>query len=173
MLLGDKLDKQVHIALRERGAVVNTAIVLVCAKGIVMKKDINLLSSNGGHILLPSNWGKSTLRCMGFVKRNVSTTAKVPVTNFEELKAQFLLDVNVSIEMDEIHHALVINSESNMFLLDLGLGSKSLEITGADDKRQITCVVFALLAYQGYPRKLKHENIRSDQICENFICGKI
>jgi len=99
--------EQVRIALRERGAVVNTAIVLVCAKGIVM--NINLLSSDGGHILLTSNWGKSTLRCMGFVKTKVSTAAKVPVTNFKELKAQFLLDVNVSIEMDEIHHAPVIN----------------------------------------------------------------
>ena len=49
MLLGDELDKQVQIALRGRGAVVNTTILLVCAEGIITNKDINLLSSNGRH----------------------------------------------------------------------------------------------------------------------------
>ena len=51
----------------------------------------------------------SILRRMGFVKRRVSTTAKISVANFEEVKAQFLLDIKVSVEMDEIPPALVIN----------------------------------------------------------------
>ena len=71
-LLGEKLEKQVQsylIALRDRGGVVNTAIVLACAKGIVKNYDSNLLAANGGHLVLTSNWGKSLLRRMGFVKR--------------------------------------------------------------------------------------------------------
>ena len=96
-LLGEELDKQVQsylIALRERGVVVNTAIVLACAEGIVKNYDSNILAANGGHLVLTSNWGKSVLRQMGFVKRRVSTTAKISVANFGEIKAQFLLDIS-------------------------------------------------------------------------------
>lgn len=99
MLLGDELDKQVQsyvIAIRERGSEVNTAIVLVCAEAIVKNRDSNLLSDNGGHIVLTSNWGRSLLSCMGFVKREVSAAGKVSVYNFEELNAQFLLDVKIN-----------------------------------------------------------------------------
>ena len=111
-LLGNELDNQVQTyltALRERGGVVNTAIVLACAEGIIKNKDSNLLATNGGHIALTRNWGKSLLRRMGFVKRRVSTSAKVSVTDFEELKSQFLFEIKVNIEMDEIPHDLVIN----------------------------------------------------------------
>ena len=48
---------------------------------------------------------------MGIVKRRVSTTAKITVANFEEVKAQFLLDIKVSGEMNEILLALIINPE--------------------------------------------------------------
>ena len=61
-LLGEELDKQVRAyvtSLRSNGAVVNTAIVMSCAEGIVKSHDSNLLASNGGHILLTKNWGKS------------------------------------------------------------------------------------------------------------------
>ena len=47
LLLGDELDKQVKSYiryLRERGAVVNTAIVLGVAQGIVRNHDSNLFS---------------------------------------------------------------------------------------------------------------------------------
>ena len=52
-LLGEELDKQVRAyvaSLRANGAVVNTAIVLSCAEGIIKNHDSNLLASNGGHI---------------------------------------------------------------------------------------------------------------------------
>ena len=101
-LLGEELDKQVWsylIALRERGGMVTTAFDLACAEGIIKNYDSNLLAANDGHLVLRSNWGKSLLRRMGFVKRRVSTTAKITVVNFEEVKAQFLLDIKVSVEM--------------------------------------------------------------------------
>ena len=81
---------------------------------------------------------------MGFVKRKVSTTAKVSVSNFEELKAQFLLDVKVSVEMDDIPHVLVVNlDQTGIHYVPAGSwtmekeGSKREDIVGADDKRQI------------------------------------
>ena len=52
-LLGEELDKQVRAyvtSLRSNGAVVNTAIVMSCAEGIVNSHDSNLLASNGGHL---------------------------------------------------------------------------------------------------------------------------
>ena len=56
-LIGDELDKQVRdylTTLRSHGAVVNTAIAVSCAEGIIINKDSNLLASNGGHIVLTS-----------------------------------------------------------------------------------------------------------------------
>ena len=43
------------------------------------------------------------------MKRRASTKAKVAVQNFEEVKAQFLLDIEVVIEMEKIPFDLVIN----------------------------------------------------------------
>ena len=112
LLLGDELEAQVReylIALRANGAVVNTAIAIGCAEGIVKSKDSNLFASNGGHIVLSKHWGKHLLTRMGYVKRRASTKAKVAVQNFDELKMQFLLDIKVVVKMDEIPPALVIN----------------------------------------------------------------
>ena len=111
-LLGEELDKQVRAyltSLRDHGAVVNTAIAISCAEGIVKNKDSNLLASNGGHIVLSKYWGKNLLKRMGFVKRRASTKAKVTIENFEEVKAQFLLDIKAVVEFEEILFDLVIN----------------------------------------------------------------
>ena len=111
LLLGDELEAQVREylnALRANRAVVNTAIAIGCAEGIVKNKDSNLLASNGGHIALSKHWGKHLLtrmgyvKCTGYVKRRASTKAKVAVQNFDELKKQFLLNIKVVVEMDEI-----------------------------------------------------------------------
>ena len=96
---------------------VNTAIVLACAEGIVKNYDSNLLAANGGQLAFTSNWGKSLLRRMGFVKRRVSTTTKITVTTFEEVRAQFLLDIKVNIEMDESPPTLVINLDQKGILI--------------------------------------------------------
>ena len=64
LLLGEKLDKQVQaylIIFRESGAVVNTAITMVCAEGIVRNADSNMLAVNGSHILITKDWAKNML----------------------------------------------------------------------------------------------------------------
>ena len=63
-----KLTMQVRaylVALRAHGAVVNTAIPIGCAEGIMKSKDNNLLASNGGHISVTKHWGKHPLTRMG------------------------------------------------------------------------------------------------------------
>ena len=136
------------MSLRCNGAVVNTAIVMSCAEGIIKNHNSNLLASNGRHILLTKDWGKSILHRMGFVKRKASTKAKVSIENFEEIKAQFLLDIKVVVEMEDIPFDLIINwDQTGIHYVPVGSwtmdkeGSKRVEIAGVDDKRQITAVL--------------------------------
>ena len=79
-LLGNLLDEQVQsyvLALRDAGAVINTAIVMAEATGIVQNHNSRLLKCNGGHIEITKYWALSLLERMGYVKRKSSTKAKV------------------------------------------------------------------------------------------------
>jgi len=67
LLIGEDLDRQVQQFIREvqaSGGVVNTAITLAAAKGIVLAEDANLLSENGGYLNLTSDWAKRLNVCM-------------------------------------------------------------------------------------------------------------
>ena len=82
LLLGNDLDKQVREYvkyLRECVGVVNTAVVMTTAEGIVMNKNVNLLLCNGGEILLTKSWVKYLVKRMCMVKRKASTKANVGV----------------------------------------------------------------------------------------------
>ena len=150
LLLGEELDRQVQAYLtnlRECGGVVNTAIAMACAEGVVKSADANMLGCNGGHIHITRDWGKNILHRMGMVKRRASTKAKVSVDDFEELKEQFLLDIKVCVNMEDIPLDLVINwDQTGMHYVPVSSwtmakeGSKRVEICGIDDKRQITAV---------------------------------
>ena len=112
LLLGEELDTEVKRyirAVREGGGVIDTAITMAAATAIVRKADRNLLAENGGPITITSNWAKSLLYWMNFVKRRGSSTAKMTVTNFEAVKEQFVLDVNAVVEMEDIPPELVFN----------------------------------------------------------------
>ena len=59
LMLGKDLDKQVQAYLKELGrigGVVNAAIAMASAKGIVRKKDSRMLAENGGHIVFTKDW---------------------------------------------------------------------------------------------------------------------
>ena len=62
---------------------------MACAEGVVMHHDSNLLAINGEHITMSKDWAKSLLCRMGYVKRKVSTSAKVTPQYFVEWKKQF------------------------------------------------------------------------------------
>ncbi len=72
LLLCEELDRQLPAAylsnFRECGAVVNTAIAMACAEGIVKSVEANMLACNGGRILISKHWGKIILKRMGMVK---------------------------------------------------------------------------------------------------------
>ena len=84
---------------------------------------------------------------MGFVKRRASTKSKVMVENFEEVKAQFLLDIKAVVKFHDIPSSLIINwDQTGIHYVPVGSwpmekeGSKRVEIAAVDDKRQITAV---------------------------------
>ena len=63
-LLGEEMDRQLQEyikSLREAKAVINSAIVISAAEGIVKSHDSNLLESNGGHIKCTKHWAKHFL----------------------------------------------------------------------------------------------------------------
>ena len=88
LLLGKDLDlkMQAYIAsLHEAGGVVNTAIVIAAATGIVKQHNSNLLAANGGHIVLTKHWAQYMLQRMGYVKRKATSKGKVTVENLQAL----------------------------------------------------------------------------------------
>ena len=112
LLLGEEMDEQVRAyisELRANGCPINTAIVIATGQGIVKDYDSNLLSENGGHLCLTKDWAKYLLKRMNFVKRHSSSAAKVSVDNFDQLKSQFIFDIQSIVEMEEIPSDLIIN----------------------------------------------------------------
>ena len=143
------------------GGIVNTAITLGVAEGIVKNADSNLLVMNGGHIVLTKSWAKSLLSRMGFVKRRGTTTAKTDVKNFEEMKSQFLFDICSIAVMEEVPSDLIINwDQTSVHYIPTSQwtmekqGSKHVEIIVADDKRQITAMLAGSLAGDFLPQQL-------------------
>ena len=124
LLLGKELDVQVQEyvkSLRDNGGIVNSAIVVAGAEGIIKSYESNLLKENGGHIACSKSWAKSFLGC--YVKRRASTKAKVTVADFDAYKAQFVFDIQAIVEMEEIPliwSLTGITLEFIMFLLVTG-----------------------------------------------------
>ena len=113
LLLGDRIDdkvKQYLLKLRECGGVVNSAVTIASAKGIILTMDRTLLSDNGGHVNLTRGWAKSLLSRMGYVKRRVTTkSSRTTVENFYEIKAQFFADINAVVQPESVLPELIFN----------------------------------------------------------------
>ena len=168
MLLGDELDRQVQaylLRLREAGCVVNSAIVLGAARGIVMKHDSNLLDTNGGAISLKKGWANHLLTRMGMVKRKASTAkSKVTMEDFDDVKAQMLADVKCTVEMEDIPLDLVINWDQTAIhyvprshWTMAKAGSQRVEVVGLDDKRQITALFGCTITGDFLPMQLIYQ----------------
>ena len=164
LLLGEELDRQVQsyiLDLRDNGAVINSTITMAVAQGIVNNFDSNLLLENGGHINLTKTWAKYLLQCLGFVKRRSSTKSKVSPSDFSHLQEQFSYDARVLIEIMEIPNSLVINwDQTGIQYIPVSKwtmereGLKRVEITGFEDKRQITAVFGATMDGDFLPPQL-------------------
>ena len=151
LLLGSELDARVeHFlkALRANGAVINTAVVMATADGIIRNHDSSLLAENSGPIAITRHWASSIMTRMNYVKRRGNSKAKVTVTDFDELKKQFISDIQVISEFEEIPDELILNwDHTGVNYIPVSSwtmekeGTKKVDITGMNDKRQITVVL--------------------------------
>ena len=66
------------------------------------------MECNGGPIVLTKSWAKSLLQ-RRFIKRRASSKGKVSAANFQLLKEQFLFDIEMIIDMEDIPADLVLN----------------------------------------------------------------
>ena len=167
LILGEEMDTQVEVFLkriRENGDMVNTAIVMATAEGIVQNHDSSLLASKGGLILTTKNWAKSLMTRMDFVKRWANTKVKVFSTDFEEHKSQFVYDVKSIIEFEDIPEDLVINwDHTGINYIPVSKwtmeaeGSKMVVVTGIEDKRKITAVLSITMSGNYLPPQLIYQ----------------
>ena len=152
-------------AIRDAGGIINTAIVIAAGLGIIRKINPGLLECNGGYVVLQKGWAKYLLGKMNFVKRKATTKKpKFTVSNFEELKSQYLMDIKAIVTMEEIPDDLVVNWDQTAikyiplsnWTMDKE-GSKRVEVIGIDDKRQITATFAASLSGNFLPVQLVYE----------------
>lgn len=101
---------------------------------------------------------------MGMVKRKANTKAKVTVEDFDVLKQLFLMDIRSTVQMDKIPAELIVNSDqtvinyipvSNWTMEQAG--SNRVEITGKDDKRQITALFGCTMSGDFLPPQLVYQ----------------
>ncbi|KAK3082872.1 hypothetical protein FSP39_007612 [Pinctada imbricata] len=150
--------------LRDAGGVVNTAIVIGVAKGVVTHNDKYLLCENGGSIEITRTWGQSFLRRIGFTKRKGTKTVKTLPSDFEKKLTDFHQRIAMDVKKYDIPDDLIMNwDETGVNMVPVGewtmstCGAKQVTIKGLDDKRQITAVLGATLSGTLLPPQLIYE----------------
>ena len=155
-----------RVCYHESG-VINTAIVIGATSGIVKRLKPELLECNGGYVVLPvkKDWAKYLLSKMKFVKRKATTKkSAITVSNFDEIKDNFLMDIKAAVVMEEVPDDMILNWDqttikyipvSNWTMATEG--SKRIELIGQDDKRQITATFAGTLTGQFLPIQLVYE----------------
>ena len=152
LLLGVTIDTAVQeyiLKVRERGCVVNTAVVIAAVQPIAMVMDKNMISEKGGLDIISVPWEKSLLKRMDFTKRKGSSkTVGVP-GDLDAVKNTFLCENVSTVEMEEIPGELIFNWDQTGIPVHCGLyrqkREKRIEIAGFQDKRQITAVMCCTL----------------------------
>lgn len=164
VVLGEKMDAMVMCyirRMREKGCVINTAIVKAGARGILMSQDRTRLAEFGGPATLTTAWAKSLLKRMNFTQRRGTTKAKVSVADFSRRKTSFLQEIVDVVSMEEIPMDLIFNwDQTGLNLVPVSSwtmaakGSKRIEVQGLTDKRQITGVFCGTLVGEFLPIQL-------------------
>ena len=167
LLLGQKLDSLVQLYLGKvrEGGVVNRRIAEAAARGITMKYEKEKLVEFGGHVKLGHTWAESLLARMKFVQRKASTAkSKQSTADFEQLKSEFLRNVPTIVFMEDIKPDLIFNwVQTGVKIVQYSSwtfekkGSKRVEISGLEDKRQITAVLCGSLVGDFLPVQLVYK----------------
>jgi hypothetical protein len=151
LLLQEDIEKQLQLYLkkvRDQGGVITASVAVAAARGILLFYDSSRLVEFGGHIELSRQWAYHLLGRMNFVRRKATTSkSKHTPADFLQLKQGFLDDVVSVVKMEEIPPELILNwDQTGIHLVPASSwtmekrGSRRVEITGVNDKRQITAV---------------------------------
>ena len=150
LLLGE-IDKDVadHIrSIREAGGIVNQAIVIATAHGLVKRKNPTLLSDAGGPLHIDKTWAVSFLKRLGYVKRKGTKAARKLPEDFDHQKSEFLRIIKETVTKYSIPPQLIFNFDqiglkivpvSNWTMTSEG--SEQVAIIGLEDKREITALL--------------------------------
>ena len=148
--------------LTEGATVVNTAIAIGCAQGLVKHYDSNLLECDGGPIQNPGQ--NHCFNEWSLLKGGLVVREKYSAENFQIRKEQFLFEFKVIIEMEDIPTDLVINwDQSSIHYVPVSNytmekeGSKRIELVGIEDKRQITAVFSGTMSGVCLPMQLIYQ----------------
>ena len=133
--------------MRARGVPIGTSVVIGMGREILLKHNKSHLEEYGGVINLNKEWAKSILCRMGFTKRKANSKSKVLPTNFEEIKCNYLSDIQSIVVMEDVPPELVINWDHTATKIVASgewtmekKGTKRVAIAALNDKRQITAV---------------------------------
>ena len=159
-------------ASRDHGCVVNTAVTVAAAKGIIMKTNRMLLEENGGPIALTKSPAKSLLYQMGFVKRRGSTKVRLTPENFESVRATYLEQIRTTVEFEEIPQEVIFNWDqtglnyvkASSWTMEKE-GAKRVEIGGLNDK---TAVFAATVTGEFLPVQLVYQGKTNP--CHPRVC---
>ena len=142
--------------MRLAGGIVNRAIVIAAARGIVEHNNPSLLCEHGGTIQLGKKWADSLMTRMNYAKRKATKAArKVPV-DFSEIKLAFLKRIVDCVKDHNIPSELIINWDqtgakyvptSEWTLAEEG--SKQVNVIGKEDKREMTVLLSCTMS--GFP----------------------
>ena len=163
LLLGD-LDAHVQEYVRKlrlAGGIVNRAIVIAAATGVVQHNNPAILRSHGGSLDLGKKWADSILLRMGLVKRKATKAARKVPPDFADIKLAFLQRVAEIVHENEIPPELVINwDQTGAKFVPTGQwtlaeqGVKQVEVTGLDGKREMTALLACTLSGSWLPPQL-------------------
>ena len=128
-------------------------MVIGVARGLLLKHNRSFLNDFGGPITLTKDWAICVMRRMGYTKRRANSKSKVLPQDFKDIKEQYLFDVKSIVLMENIPQEMILNWDqvgmkivpSSAWTMEKS-GTKRVEITAIDDKRQITAVFACLLA---------------------------
>ena len=163
LLLGD-LDAHAQEYIRKlrlAGCIVNRYIVIAAATGVIHHNNLVLLHVHGGPLELGKKWADSILLRMGLVKRKATKAARKMPLDFADIKLTFLQRVAEIVHESKVPPELVINWDqtgakfvpaSQWTLAELGV--KQVDVTGLDDKREMTALLACTLSGSLLPPQL-------------------
>ena len=131
---------------------------------MVKRRQPSLLECNGRYVTLKKSWAKYLLGKINYVKRQATTKHKVTVSNFEQAKQEFLINIKAVVTFEKIPNDLIINwDQTGIKYVPVSEWtvaehkSKWVEVSGIEDKRQITATFTTSLTGTFLPLQLVYQ----------------